>query len=143
SFDETDRGRQAVAIVNRQFAQRYWRGEDPVGKRVRLFRLPWGDDATPWLTVVGMVSDIVQSDRTRQTMEPLVYLPHTNWPVGPFVLLRTNGAPARLAAEVADTIDRLNPGLPVPVLWSLDERLRRAQIFERNVAILAVVHASV
>ena len=52
-----------VAIVNQHFASMSWPDEDPVGKRLRLFRGP-----TPgsWLTVVGVVSNIVQDDRTGQ-----------------------------------------------------------------------------
>ena len=59
-----------VAIVNRMFASRQWPGEDPIGKRLRLFD---GNVAGPWLSIVGVVSNIVQNDPTRQEFDPLVY----------------------------------------------------------------------
>ena len=57
-FNDTDRPSIApVAIVNRRLASQFWPGENPVGKRLRLFT-----DRTPreWLTVVGVAPDIVQ-----------------------------------------------------------------------------------
>ena len=57
-----------VAVVNQQFATVSWPGEDPVGKRLRLFR---GDSPGSWLTVVGVVSNIVQDDRTGQRIDPV------------------------------------------------------------------------
>src|SRR6266581_2805813 len=38
-----------VAIVNEQFAGRYWPNQDPIGRRVRLARNPGG-----WLEIVGV-----------------------------------------------------------------------------------------
>ena len=48
-----------VAIVNQMFANKYWPGEDPLGKRLRLFN---EKTPGPWLTVVGVVSNIIQND---------------------------------------------------------------------------------
>ncbi len=72
-FDERDRlaGPPAV-IVNQRFANAYWPGEDLLGKRLRLFA---GDAPNPWLTVVGVVSNIVQNDANRLDFEPLMYSP--------------------------------------------------------------------
>ena len=47
-FEESDAHGEAVVVVNEAFASRYWPGEDPLGKRVRIE----GDE--PWLAVVGM-----------------------------------------------------------------------------------------
>jgi hypothetical protein len=46
----------SVAIVNQRFGSRFWPGESAVGKRLRLFE---GPTPQPWLTVVGVVSNIV------------------------------------------------------------------------------------
>ena len=55
-FSDVDRpGAPPVCIVSRAFAQRFWPGQDAIGKRVKWGRL---DGPRPWLTVVGVVSDM-------------------------------------------------------------------------------------
>lgn len=77
-FNDFDRASSVpVAIVNEQFARRNWPGEDPLGKRLRLFE---GEARGAWRTVVGVVSDIVQNDPTRQEFGPLVYVPYDQRP---------------------------------------------------------------
>src|SRR5215213_2976677 len=46
-----------VAIVSEKLAQKYWPGEDPVGKRIAFDRLP--DGQTPrWREIVGLVGHV-------------------------------------------------------------------------------------
>jgi putative ABC transport system permease protein len=55
-FSDLDRpGAVPVCIVNRGFAQRFWPGQDAIGKRVKWGRL---DSPRPWLTIVGVVNDM-------------------------------------------------------------------------------------
>ncbi|HZP49425.1 MAG TPA: ABC transporter permease [Vicinamibacterales bacterium] len=42
----------AVAVVNEAMARKFWPGEDPIGRRVKLTRT-----ATAWTTIVGVVGD--------------------------------------------------------------------------------------
>jgi putative ABC transport system permease protein len=51
-----------VALVNQQFANQIWPGQNPIGKRLRVFD---GKTADAWRTVVGIGPDIVQSLRGR------------------------------------------------------------------------------
>jgi putative ABC transport system permease protein len=53
---EEDLDNRATAIVSRTLAERYWPGQDPIGKRVK-----WGIAASqaPWQTVVGVAGDVV------------------------------------------------------------------------------------
>jgi putative ABC transport system permease protein len=54
-FTEADHaGTQLVLIVNHKLAQHYWPNQNPIGKRIRI-----GTQGmkTPWLTVVGEVTD--------------------------------------------------------------------------------------
>lgn len=69
AFTEADNSRvQLVAIVNRQLAEHYWPGQDPVGKRIR-----WGmlETPTPWMTVVGEVDDVKQDAPDQDTREQI------------------------------------------------------------------------
>ena len=58
-----------IAIVNQRFAELHWPGEDPIGKRLRLFD---GDTPGSWLTVVGVASNVVQNATDRQVKDALV-----------------------------------------------------------------------
>jgi len=100
-----------VAIVNQLFASRFWPGEDPVGKRLRLF-----DENTPepWLTVVGVASNIIQNDQTRQRFDPMVYLPYRQKPGGgAWVLVRTRVPSSSLSNAFRQEVQALDPNLPL------------------------------
>jgi putative ABC transport system permease protein len=117
---DTASGVQA-AVVNEAFAVRHWPGEDALGKQLRLF-----DRTTPgpWLTIVGVVSNIVQDDQTRQTFEPLVYLPYRQKPGGgAWVFVRTRVPPGSLASVFRREVQTLDPDLPVYGPFTLVERL--------------------
>jgi hypothetical protein len=55
-FDEGDRrDSQSVAIVDRSTARRYWPGESPIGKRVKIGR---AQSSNPLATIVGVAGDL-------------------------------------------------------------------------------------
>lgn len=84
-FTDADRtGSPFVVIVNRTLAERYWPGQDPIGKR-----LHWGLKETPlpWLTVVGEIGDVKQSGAD-EVVQDQVYQP-----VGQFVPSLSQFAP--------------------------------------------------
>ena len=121
-FDELDRQPGApVAIVNRQFASTAWPAADPLGKRVRLF-----DGASPgaWLTVVGVVSDVVQN-ADWQTRDPLIYRPfRQQTELSLWAIVRASVPAASLAASFRREINALDAELPIWMgPFTLDERL--------------------
>ena len=95
------------------------------------------------LTIVGIASDIVQSDRTRQNAEALVYLPYQQRPQpNMFVFARTRVEPAALATEFSAQVYAMDANLPVPGLMPLADRFARAYRFERNMTTVFVVFAA-
>ena len=71
-FTEADRADSPmVVIVNRTLAERYWPGQDPIGKRMHI-----GVQETPlpWMTVVGEIGDIKQGTADGET-KPQFYQP--------------------------------------------------------------------
>ena len=110
-----------VAIVNERLAGKFWPGESPLGKHLRLLT---GDGRPEWRTVVGVASDIVQSDETRQRFEPLVYLPYRQEPAaGMWVFVRTRVPPASLATGFRREVAALDPALPMYGPFPLAEHL--------------------
>jgi putative ABC transport system permease protein len=142
-FNNFDRASSMpVAIVNQQFADRNWPGEVSLGKRLRLFAP--GEKSSPWLTVVGVVSNIVQNDRTRQAFDPLVYVPGAQHRgVGAYTFVRTSVALGSIGDAIRRQIYAVDPYQRVPVLRPLAERLDLALAFQRNIAALFLIFAGI
>jgi putative ABC transport system permease protein len=73
---DEQRENRRVAIISQGIANRFWRGEDPIGKRLK-----WGIPAStaPWQTVIGVASDVVDGP---PGSEPVihVYVPYAELP---------------------------------------------------------------
>jgi len=107
-FNDDDRAAaSAVAIVNQSFVDRFWPGEQPLGKRLRS-NTP--NTRREWRTVVGIVPNIMQGDAVRQTFKPVVYFPITQEPAPPrmYFLLRTPLPPERVAQTVRLEVEKLD-----------------------------------
>ncbi|PYQ07191.1 MAG: permease [Acidobacteria bacterium] len=69
-FTERDaEGAPGVAILSDGFARRYWPGQDPIGKRLKI-PLPGSPYHDTWLTVVGVVADARYREIQASRMAP-------------------------------------------------------------------------
>ena len=100
-----------VAVVSRSFTERYWPGEDPLG---RSFNFAFRERR-----IVGVVGDIRFRGLERKS-EPQVYLPHLQVPDGGLIfyipkalIVRFTGEPAPLVPALRDIVHRVDPMLPV------------------------------
>jgi putative ABC transport system permease protein len=99
-----------VAIVNDEFAKEYWRGQDPIGKQLRLNR-PDG----PMAVVVG-VARTVRYLLPWEQPQPYVYLPYEQNPrVAMSLLARSADSSTALAAQLRKTIQKLDPAMPCSI----------------------------
>jgi putative ABC transport system permease protein len=111
---------QPFVIVNKRFAAKYWPGEDPVGKKLHLIR----DSGLPWLTVVGVSPDIMQSDPNRVDLDPIVYLPFRQDPLrGAAILARTRVDPNSLIAAFRREVRGVDETLAVSGVKTMQEHL--------------------
>jgi hypothetical protein len=133
-----------VAIVNQRFASLHWPGEDPLGRRLRMF-----DGTTPdtWLTVVGVASNVVQNIVDQQAHDPLVYRPYRQQPErAMWVIVRTRVPGGSLATEFRRAIQTIDADLPIWIgPFTLDERLAGMGNYWsiRNDAALFVLFAAI
>ena len=118
AFARTDTAdAQRVAIVSESSAARYWPGEEPIGKRVRL------SPRFEWATVVGIAADLRYRDLTNNWMT--VYYPATqafHFQPGSLAI-RTERSPSTLSPAVRDTIQAIEPAIPIDTLTPMDELL--------------------
>ncbi len=96
-----------VAIVNKAFVERYWPGQDPLGKRVSRTG-PEG----PFFEVVGVVATI-KHWLIGEEPRPYIYIPLSQRPATAFttLLLRTIGDPLALAAPIRTIVRELDENM--------------------------------
>src|SRR5262249_18420638 len=85
-----------VAIVNEAAASRFWRGDDPIGHRVRFF----GDANAPWFTIVGVIANVKHFGLDQQAPAELYMSFDQGPPGGPRIAIRTSVEPASLVQAV-------------------------------------------
>ena len=112
-----------VVIVSESVARKVWPGEDAIGKRVSMET----EHPTPssWLTVVGVVNDVVQ-DRSmgkRSTM----YFPYlqSSWSfiLGHMTYVVRADASASIAPALRAALNTVDPNVPAQQLMSMDDAL--------------------
>jgi len=97
-----------VALVSRNLANTYWRDADPIGRRLRL----GNEEDAPWITVVGVVGDVLQDWFDRRTT-PAVYVPYEQQPrLGLVFVVRAEGDPAALAPAARAAVLAVDPNQP-------------------------------
>ena len=123
-FNDSDSASAApVAIVNQLLASRYWPGQNPIGRRLRLSTLTQRGD---WLTVVGVASNIIQNDQNRQRVDPEVYLPYRQQPAaGMWIFVRTQLGLGPMASSFRADVHELDANLPLYGPLALVDRLER------------------
>jgi len=126
-FSEADEtGKPRVAIIDESTARRYWPNGDALGRRVRIGQ-------SPWITVVGLVNDI-RHDGLDISGIAHVYLPiYQQFDAAHGVVfrdfaivMRTALPESALAPEVRRKVQRIDPGLPVYNIASMDELLDKS-----------------
>ena len=94
-FTDADRdGAAPVVIVSESVARRYWPGQDPLGKRLRLL------SEFPWVTVVGVAADVRYRELTKDWLS--VYFPASQF----FFF-----APGKLAVRARSAPETLVPAI--------------------------------
>jgi macrolide transport system ATP-binding/permease protein len=118
SIDTGDAPR--VALINRAMAARYWPGQDPVGKRVRLA----SRDGQPWAEVVGVTADS-KYNFIGEAPTPWMYVAQRQDPgFRTTFIVASQGDSAALAAPLRDVVRNLDPGMPVSGVRTIEEFYR-------------------
>jgi putative ABC transport system permease protein len=130
-FDSTER-RDGVhsVIVTKTLADRYWPGQDPIGKQLRTSSGESSDEPRPWFTVVGLVGPVRQID-LREPLKPQIYVALSptddNAPRAMSYAVRGPHV-ASQADAVRRAVWALDRDLPVAAVQTMDEIVERSVV---------------
>lgn len=114
AFTDADReNAPPVAIVSESVARRFWPGEDPIGKRIRIpppaTGMPGGSN---WRTVVGVVPDT--HFRSLRETTPMIYLPWRQGTMQGYFAIRSRADLGALLPALRRVFHDIDPQI---VLW--------------------------
>jgi predicted permease len=113
-----------VAVVNETFAERYFKGQNPIG---RTFTFDDETDNGAPLEIIGVIGD-VKSQETREPVIPAVYRPilqiQDQAAYAVSIQIRTNGDPTAVAAPVRQMINQVDDKLPIFGVTTMHEQIR-------------------
>jgi predicted permease len=113
---DTTKG-QKVAIIDEQFAQRFWPRDNPVGKHL------WFDDPKKPLTITGVVGVVKQYGLDTGEKVAVYFADQQNPSNGMYAVARTASDPAEAAKAIVGQIHEVDGGVPVYDVRTMQERL--------------------
>lgn len=134
-----------AAVLTRDAAARFWPGQDPIGKRFRLF-----DDKnkpTPWITVIGISANMVQ-ELEQSDHKPLLFIPYRQegWD-NMALVVESTGDPLQAMRKAVESLDEELPiHQPSRLKDAIAERLWFLRVFGDvflTFALVAMLMASV
>ena len=140
AFTANDKeGAPLVAIVNEQFARKYWPNQDALGKRLRI-----ESKKDEWLQVVG----VAKTGKYTFVGEPptdFLYLPFAqNERKSMNLFTETTGDPAAVAAPLREAVHALDPNQPIFNVRTLEDfyQIRTISITRMIVEVVATMGAT-
>ncbi|MFZ1142430.1 MAG: ABC transporter permease [Candidatus Sulfotelmatobacter sp.] len=111
-----------VMIVNRAFAQKFFAGEEVLGKKLRPGAGNGTPGGTPWREIVGVVGDI-RLEATQREMRPAMYLPASqlNTWCCLYSVVRASLDPISLASSVQQIVASMDKDIPVTQVRTMKE----------------------
>jgi predicted permease len=106
-----------VVLVNQAMASRYWAGQDPVGKRIRLV----DRDGQPWAEVVGVTADS-KYNWIGEGPTPWLYLAQRqDLGARSTMIVASTVDAAMLASPLRDIVNDIDPNMPISGVRTIEE----------------------
>ena len=125
---------QVIAVVNESFAERYFKGQNPIG---RSFTFDDDTDKGSPVEIVGVVGDL-KSEDARGKPVPTVYRPILQIQDGSAysvtIHVRTLTDPAPLTSQVRQMINQIDDKLPIYGVTTMNDQLHENLNQERLIA---------
>jgi predicted permease len=132
-----------VVVINQTMAERYWPGEDAVGRQFIM-----GTDDKPWLTIVGVVGN-VRHNAVVEEARAEFYVAHAQLPAhiggaprGMTLVAKTAGNPLAITGQVRDAVRGIDRNLPISDIRTMDDVAASALAQPRFVTFLLGIFAA-
>jgi predicted permease len=135
------RSTSGVVMVSESFAQRYWPGQDAIGKRIRY---GGADSTNPWMQVIGVVGNVkYNSLRQDPEAEPVIYgaLLQSEVIINMSLVVRTHNSPEAMLGPLREEMQRIDPAIPVYNVATLSERMHKDSAETRSYGLLLALFA--
>jgi len=117
--DSDDDKAPGVAIINQTMAQRFWPGQDPIGKRFKR-----SSSAQTSLEIAGIVGNVRYLNPVSGA-KPYFYIPMAqNYDSKRTLHVRSSLPPEALSHEVIGVMHAIAPTLPVSAVITMDQQLQ-------------------
>jgi putative ABC transport system permease protein len=127
SFDDADGANGAeTVIVNERLAERFFPGEDPIGRRLRFTQRqrPPGAPLDVWRTVVGISGRILHGSSLDRYENAVVYIPfRQEAPADAWLLVRSALPPSAVMDAVRRQVQAIDRDQPVFTIQTLAQLL--------------------
>src|SRR4051812_37060002 len=142
AFEATDKkGAPPVIIVSQLFVDRYFQGQDPIGKHIRMHTGEKGVNEDR--TIVGVVPHLKVYGFEETVILPQAYLPTKQISTTNLVvLLRTALAPKSLEKPVREIVASLDPAQPAFEFKTMRERVEETWATPRLMSFLLACFAT-
>lgn len=123
-----------VCVISRSLAGRYFSGQNPLGRKIRVGNAEAGAD---WMTVVGLVKDVHYGWINKEDI-PTIYRSFRQSPrqYTTLLLRTTGGDPLQLVSGARREISAIDPSLPLYNVKSMDRVITESII---GIAYVAVI----
>jgi putative ABC transport system permease protein len=113
-----------VTIISETMAERYFPGQDPIGKRIKVGG-PERPEA-PWMEIIGIVGDAKYSG-LETAFEPTRYQAISQVPwLGVYLVVKTAGEPSGIVAELRRNLAQIDPEVPLARLATMNDAMQGA-----------------
>jgi putative ABC transport system permease protein len=127
-----------VVVVTEAMASAHWPGEDPIGKRMRMY-------GRRWMEVIGIVKDVYHYGVHRDP-GTWWYVPHAQGYISSYTSPRTmhiavlaDSDPTTLVHPIRTAVARFDPNVPMSRVRTMDDGFDAAVDSERFVTVLLSV----
>jgi putative ABC transport system permease protein len=125
-----------AAVVSASLVRRYFNGENPLGKHIKVGK---EDSDNPWMTVVGVVSDLHYSWIVKEDVPTIYRSYRQSPPVYTTLVLRTSGDPMKFVSTAREQIAGIDPNLPMYNIKSMDKAITESIVGIAYVAVMMAV----